>query len=421
MYIQKIFSDGLFVVVKAAITSLIILSSIAFATDHVDGDIYFENPLVDISDLYAFMSPQNPERLVLILNSYPFVPPRAHFSDKLTYRFRIKPVEITGMGLESRFNIVDKEYRFDCRFLTPHDLKEYSITCRSSLDESIKRNVNDESGKEKDGIRVFAGKREDPFLFDSSWFKTLLFDRCIPPSNASNEMSNLNVLSIVLEFDISKLTHLHKGSLFAVAGEITQTLEGDKHETIMDRVGRPEVSNGRLVTLVNEEDLRPYYNREDTFSLKPENKTRYQARLQENLDYLDGLDEMKDWSKDWGKVLVDLLVNDFLVIDIAKPFSSSGYFDIESSMLDNKPHTRSGGRVPGERVINQLTTTMINGGHGQGINDGIAPNNFKNKVFPYLDKPASGIWPYVKNKLAKRIVKGIAMKKRDLTIKPCEN
>lgn len=413
LYIYKIFSNNFLVIINAVLCSILALSQYSFATDHVDGDIYFKEPVVDISDLYAFISPRNSQGLVLILNSYPFVPSNGHFSDRLTYTIRIKPLTMLGTGLNSSFSLDDQEYRIDCRFLTPHDMKGYSVTCKSSSGDVIKNTIGNENGKIHQGIRLFAGKRQDPFLFDSNWFKTLLFERCIPPSDAANQMSNLNVLSIVLELDISKIAKIHEGSLFAVAGEITQLMDGDKVETVMDRVGRPELSNGRLVTKIDKEDLRPSYNQEDTFALKATNKEMYKKRLHENLEYFDSLDGMKDWNKEWGDLLVDLLVNDYLIIDISKPFSSSGYFDIEKSMLHNQPHTRSGGRVPGERVINTLTTTMINGGHGQSIFDGIAADDFKDKAFPYLGKPASGLWPYFKSKLAKRIVQSISMKKRD--------
>ncbi|ODS22924.1 hypothetical protein AB835_11525 [Candidatus Endobugula sertula] len=68
----------------------------AMASDHVDGEITIEHPVSDLSDLYAFPSPTDPKRLVLILNSYPLVPSNGHFSDRLTYSFLIKPLTIKG-------------------------------------------------------------------------------------------------------------------------------------------------------------------------------------------------------------------------------------------------------------------------------------------------------------------------------------
>ena len=49
-------------------------------------------PTADITDLYAFPSPEHPGHLVLVLNTLPFAPPSAVFSDGLIYRFRVRPL-----------------------------------------------------------------------------------------------------------------------------------------------------------------------------------------------------------------------------------------------------------------------------------------------------------------------------------------
>jgi hypothetical protein len=45
-------------------------------------------PIADITDAYAFPSPERPGHLVLVMNTLPFAPPSARFSDGL----------ITGSG-----------------------------------------------------------------------------------------------------------------------------------------------------------------------------------------------------------------------------------------------------------------------------------------------------------------------------------
>ena len=49
-------------------------------------------PVADITDLYAFPSPEHSGRLVLVLNTLPYAPPSAVFSDGLIYRFRLRPL-----------------------------------------------------------------------------------------------------------------------------------------------------------------------------------------------------------------------------------------------------------------------------------------------------------------------------------------
>ena len=48
--------------------------------------------MADITDFYAFPSPERPGWLVLVLNTLPFAPPSALLSDGLIYRLRLRPL-----------------------------------------------------------------------------------------------------------------------------------------------------------------------------------------------------------------------------------------------------------------------------------------------------------------------------------------
>ncbi|WP_422278733.1 DUF4331 family protein, partial [Trebonia sp.] len=41
---------------------------------HISGPRAVAEPIADITDLYAFPSPEHPGRLVLVLNTLPFAP-----------------------------------------------------------------------------------------------------------------------------------------------------------------------------------------------------------------------------------------------------------------------------------------------------------------------------------------------------------
>src|SRR5438309_9546416 len=63
-------------------------------SDHISGPRALADPIADITDVYAFPSPERPGRLVLVMDTLPFASPSARFSDGLIYRFRVRPVSI---------------------------------------------------------------------------------------------------------------------------------------------------------------------------------------------------------------------------------------------------------------------------------------------------------------------------------------
>ena len=69
-------------------------------------------------------------------------------------------------------------------------------------------------------------------------------------------------------------------------------------------------------------EIRDLYNAEDAFALKPDYVGAYRARFNSNLAFYDGLDGKTDWPLDAGAnhPLTELLLADFLVVDLSKPF-----------------------------------------------------------------------------------------------------
>ena len=60
-------------------------------SDHISGPRALADPIADITDVYAFPSPERPDKLVLVLNTLPFAKPSDAFSDGLVYRLRLRP------------------------------------------------------------------------------------------------------------------------------------------------------------------------------------------------------------------------------------------------------------------------------------------------------------------------------------------
>ncbi len=88
-------------------------------SDHISGPRALAEPAADITDLYAFASPERPGHLSLVLNTLPFAQPSDSFSDALIYRFRIRPLTIVGSDGVVPFALSDDELVVDCVFEPP--------------------------------------------------------------------------------------------------------------------------------------------------------------------------------------------------------------------------------------------------------------------------------------------------------------
>ena len=59
-------------------------------SDHISGPRALAEPIADITDVYAFPSPEHPGHLVMVMNTMPFAQPSDAFSEGLVYRLRIR-------------------------------------------------------------------------------------------------------------------------------------------------------------------------------------------------------------------------------------------------------------------------------------------------------------------------------------------
>lgn len=364
------------------------------ASDHVDGEVTIEHKAADISDLFVFPSPATPGHLVMVLDVYSFVDRSGHFSDKVTYSFMLRRATRAGNGINAGFNIDEEEFRFDCTFETPHD-KTHWVTCKTPNGLSIRGEVDKEEGTVSGGVRVFAGRRADPFLFDPAWLENISTKGILAPAE-NIELTYINVLSIVIEVNVQQVFGNAGTPLFAVAAETTTQDNNGNTRRRIDRIGRPEVTNAQLIRPSGEKDLRDQYNKDDPFNVPYQNIQTYKERLLKNIAYYDGLDGNNDWLPEWNNTLAMLMVNDFLVVDTSMPFTVRGYFDIENSMLRSQPHTRCGGRVPGDFAVNTLLSLLVNGGHGPDISGGHINGKPALDHFPYLGEPSTGIISIIK-------------------------
>jgi hypothetical protein len=251
--------------------------------------------------------------------------------------------------------------------------------------------VNDEKGGRGEGLRVFAGLRSDPFTLDvAAASETLATRRLAFKEVGASKLHGENVLGLVLEVECATL--LGGGPLFAVVAE---TLAVGKRPVRLERVGRPEIKNVTMSlkefdTVNRDLEIRDVYNDEDAFHLREDYLGAYRARLNANLAFYDGLDGKVDWplAANGSHPLTELLLHDFLVVDVSKPFAENSYFEIEQAMLRGLAPKTCGGRPLNEKSIDTYYTLLINAGNGPPISDGIDQATVPaSHVFPYLAPP----------------------------------
>jgi hypothetical protein len=366
-------------------------------SDHISGPRALAEPIADITDVYAFPSPERPGHLVMVMNTLPFAQPSDALSEGLLYRFRVRPLTRGTSRDQAPFSVENREFVFDCVFGTPTAADVGSPpaqdgTCSTPAGDIVSFRLNDESGGSSDhGVRAFAGPRWDPFMMDApAALKTIATGTLAFTDPGSIYLDGKNVLSLVVEVDCA----LFEGAEFV--GVVAETLTRGKFNVRIERVGRPEVKNMMLGPkqhdpLNRDLEIRDIYNMEDAFSLGESYQGAYRARLNANLAFWDGIDGKADWATDSNgdHPLTNLVLADYLVVDLTKPYVEHGSFlEIELAAMRGTTHETCGGRTLNDDVMDVIFTQLINAGTGPTIRDGVdRATKPATHMFPYLAAP----------------------------------
>ncbi len=365
-------------------------------SDHISGPRALAEPIADITDVYAFPSPERPGHLVLVMNTLPFAKPSDALSEGLIYRFRVRPLTRNAESDQALFAVGGREFVFDCVFGTPSATHAGSPvhqegTCSTPTGDAVSFRLNDEAGGSASGVRVFAGPRWDPFMMDApAALQTIATGKLAFTDPGSIYLDGKNVLSVVVEVDNALLEGAE------LVGVVAETLTRGKFNVRIERVGRPEVKNMMLGPKQHDRinrdlEIRDIYNMEDAFALGESYQGAYRARLNANLAFWDGIDGKTDWDTDTNAdhPLTSLVLADYLVVDLTKPYVERGSFlEIELAARRRELHETCGGRTLNDDVMDTIFTQLINAGNGPIIRDGVdQATRPASRTFPYLAAP----------------------------------
>jgi len=194
------------------------------ASDHVDGTKTALDRGADITDLYSFTSPQDPNKLVLVMNTHMIATSRALFSNAVDYKFRIRPIadaatlkpsidpqkeQVITCNFEGGISWLVPTQRAKCRFNLATGSESVEFETRGG------RDMYAGGMGQKGDIKAFAGVRSDTWFLDLG--KTVKVNKGERVANSSglNGLWGSNVLTIVVEFDKSRIGT----NLIAVTGQ----------------------------------------------------------------------------------------------------------------------------------------------------------------------------------------------------------
>ena len=217
----------------------------AWASSHREAPMIADDPLADNTDVYAFVSPANPNKVILIANYIPFQLPQggpnfAHFSedvryeihvdnniatkgDDIIYRFTFKRmnedpstffnIRLGKENLKTTYTL-ERSMNGGSSFTTiatngivpPPNIGARSITSGVGLGAPSYESLMTAAIKTaSSGERVFCGPVDDPFFVDLGGIFDLGDAPRQGPTRAEDGLKCLNVSSIALEIDISTL------------------------------------------------------------------------------------------------------------------------------------------------------------------------------------------------------------------------
>jgi len=189
----------------AAVGIVSTIAATGLASDHQDSPSGSTDTTADISDLFAFASPEKPGHLVVAMNVDPAAFSNAKFSDAVTYSIRLRP----------EYTSINRELRIDCSFDLVAGSTDQIATCTGyKFDPANGRVYGRFGGKPtpvnqstdgKDGLRIFTGLRADPFGIDAAGSGPPIRGQGWQYTTGKNALAGLDVQSIVVEIDVVKL------------------------------------------------------------------------------------------------------------------------------------------------------------------------------------------------------------------------
>lgn len=412
----------------AVTLALSALPAAALAADHQDGPLATSDPAADITDVFAWTSPDG-ERVNLVLDVFPAADKHSRFSDAVDYVFHTTSRKAYGAKVGGALDII-------CRFG-----RHGRFECRAGGREAEGR-VGRVRFDKHAAINVYAGLRDDPFFFNLDGFKHtaatvravkggLKYDaagcpaldaatsallvnmlKTDPNGNAPvDHFDKLNVLAIVVSVDKRLLTR--GGSLVSVWGSTHIRIDdgdddgddrrGRRLGPQIDRMGRAAINTAITdpFDLIKGETIDQAKDEYNEAAWPATWGKEFAGEFASTLAVLDALDgncgnQLIAKPAVKGKVPADryaplagVLADDQLYLD-TRSRTCSLYLAVEADAVGLAPGNGDcGGRTPLENTVDE-SYSLLAIGKPSGVTNGItkdADHTASLSVFPFLQDP----------------------------------
>lgn len=327
------------------------LAPLAQAADHRDSPLVVGDPAADINDVYTFVNPANPNELIVAATVLPLAGGGSRFSNAVLYRFHFEDTA----GRRTLVNCAFPGVRVHC--WSSNGMRALGFVGRPAVGN---------------GMRVFAGLRDDPFFFDLVAFNETK-DTLVPAftNPGDNFFAGLNTLAIVLAIDSRRLgSNGTKPTLAVYASTARRSPDGKWRQ--IDRMGRPGI-NTALIDLLASTGKKDAYNR----AANPATwAPQFQQEMADNLAALDTLDGAANALLP-ANVLASVLVDDRLRVNAAVP-ACDAYLAVELGVAG-----QCGGRTLARDVIDDTLGAVV----GPGVSDFVGNDSTFLGSFPFLGPP----------------------------------
>lgn len=211
----------------AACMGLAALPFTGFAADHLDAPGTLAEPTADITDVYAWMN-TDADKLNLVMNVHPMAGETATFSEAVAYVLHVNSSDEYGEA-QTQTNVV-------CQFYTADAIECWAGDEYVTGDPSDTDGITSASGM----LRVFAGRRDDPFFFELTGFKEVVADVVASePTLSYDDEGCPNIGGTTSDALVAQLSHGLDGAdasnTFAGAAVLSIAIELDK--TVVDAGG----------------------------------------------------------------------------------------------------------------------------------------------------------------------------------------
>lgn len=181
------------------------------AADHRDSAFLGDNPGLDIGDVYSFVSPSDPNNLVLVMTVAGLQAPTdagtVQFPSNVVYQFK---VDTNGDAVEDyviqAFTAGSGNAQV-MQFLGPGVPEVTGASSRLLEGQPLSVSVSFDASarmKSRNGMTAFAGLRDDPFFFDLVQYLAVLGGASGFRNPGIDTFAGTNTLALVVEVPISR-------------------------------------------------------------------------------------------------------------------------------------------------------------------------------------------------------------------------